>query len=90
MTEPNVGSAQVVPTSQRPLNGALAGAGALAGWYLARRYGVPEELAPVLGLAISAGQATLGDWARGMLAELPPGVAWGVARLPLLLAARLG
>ena len=76
----------VVPTSQRPLNGVLAGSGALLGTYLAGKYGLGDELAPVVGLAVSAVQATLGDWARGLL-ELP---VHPVARLPLMLLARIG
>jgi len=75
-----------VPTSQRPLNGALAGGGALLGAYIATKYGMGAELAPVIGMAVSAIQATLGDWARGIL-ESPVNP---IAKLPLMLLSRIG
>lgn len=81
-----LGGSMAIPTSQRPLNGALAGAGAMLGAHLARKYGLGEELAVPIGLVISAVQATLGDWARGLL-ESP---VHPVARLPLMLLARIG
>lgn len=68
-----------VPTSQRPINGAMAGGGALLGDALARLLLVglvPAEvvpiLAPIAGVAVSGTMATVGDAARTQLIERPP------------------
>lgn len=82
----SVNGAGGIPTSQRPLNGALAGAGAMLGAHVARKYGLGEELAVPIGLVISAVQATLGDWARGLLEE----PVHAAVRLPLMLLSRIG
>ena len=85
MTTPAVPS--VVPTSQRPLNGAISGGLALATMAVLSAHGVPPELANLAGLAASGAAATFGDWSRG---ELERGITNPLAKLALMLFARVG
>jgi len=87
-----------VPTSQRPINGAIAGGGALLFDQLARVALVallPTELAPIvavasplIGMVASGVMATVGDVARSQIIERPP--VTFVGKLTLGLLARIG
>lgn len=96
MTQPAPAS-EVVPTAQRPINGALSGlaaqlAGNLATGYL-MTHGFDPGTATLVGTAtgssVSGTMATVGDWARGVLGR---GVAaiHPLAQLPLMLLSRIG
>ncbi|MGH2959479.1 MAG: hypothetical protein ACRDKE_07720 [Solirubrobacterales bacterium] len=89
MSDPVMSS---VPTSQRPINGALAGLGALVGYYVVTKFHIEDKdvaliAAPVVGMMVSGVQATIGDWARGELESSPK---TGIAKLIYMLLARIG
>ncbi len=87
-----------VPTSQRPINGAVSGGGALIVAELAKvglASVLPPELAPLApiaaplaGMVTSAIMATVGDVARSQIVERPPTTFLGKLLLGLL--ARIG
>ncbi len=87
-----------VPTSQRPINGAVAGGGALLVNEIAKivlATSLPPDLAalapvaaPLAGMATSAVMATVGDVARSQIVERPPQSF--VGKLLLGLLARIG
>ena len=97
MTEPAATAPKSpVPTSQRPLNGAVSGGGALLIDQLARAVlthnGVAPELsavlAPVAGMVTSGVMATVGDAARAQIESQPPQTF--VGRLFFGLLSRIG
>ena len=87
-----------VPTAQRPINGAIAGGGALLFDQLARvtfelllpvgSEAVTTVASPLVGMAVSAAMATVGDVARSVIVENPPTTFW--KKLLLGLASRIG
>jgi len=87
MTTP-ISSVSPVPTSQRPLNGAVLSGMALAMYAAAIYFGAPEFVAAPAALAVGAALSTAGDWARGELTAPVPKI--GIAKLFYMLAARAG
>ena len=58
-----------VPTSQRPVNGAVLSGAALLVYGVAVAKGVPEVFAVPAALAVGAVLSTIGDAARGRLEQ---------------------
>jgi len=77
-----------VPTSQRPLNGAVLSGTALLAYTVATYYGAPVELAVPAALAVGGTLSTVGDAARGRLEKQPP--ASFIGELLMKLLARVG
>ena len=77
-----------VPTSQRPLNGAVLSGTSLAFYGLAIYFGAPVELAVPLALAVGGALSTIGDAARGRLERQPPTTFAG--EIAMKLFARVG
>lgn len=96
MTQDTTPKLSPVPTSQRPLNGAISGGGALLIDQVARAVlaanGISPELtaviSPVAGVVTSGIMATVGDAARAQIEAAPP--VTFIGRLFFGLLARIG
>ena len=77
-----------VPTSQRPLNGAVLSGTSLLVYGLATYLGAPVEVAVPASLVVGGALSTIGDAARKRIENRPPESFVGEIALALL--ARIG